>query len=428
LKKLLFISLAAVLALSVGLIGCAGGGVKYDLIIASSAGGSTTPAARTYSYAQGKVVALVATPDEYYHFVNWTGDVGTVADVNAATTTIIMNGDYSITANFELEPWDYTIRLNFHCTVPPSVGLVQKVYLPWAQAVENATGPDGGKFKFNFTYGDTPYNDQDSLMALSTGVVDLGQLSGETFHLGSIGYLPFLWDMAEAAYATYNLLATEVGDWDALGELDDVKVLLASPLQPTEWWGNVRVTTLADLAGVRIRAEAGEVPTIEALGATPVTGIEIGDLAGNLLAGLVDGYFYGYPGGIRLGLCEVTQYNTEVNLFTRVFVLAMNREVYEGLHPDARALLDTFCTAEKSVKLAKAYEAGQADGKFGLNNYRASHGQSPIYVLPEAELDNWKDACASVYTAWIANMTALGFDGQGFYDRALELIAEYEAS
>jgi uncharacterized repeat protein (TIGR02543 family) len=40
---------------------------------------------------------LVSAADEGYQFDEWTGDVGTVADVNAAIT---MNRDYSITANF----------------------------------------------------------------------------------------------------------------------------------------------------------------------------------------------------------------------------------------------------------------------------------------------------------------------------------------
>jgi len=35
-----------------------------------------------------------------YLFVEWTGDVGTIADVNAAITTITINSDYSITTNF----------------------------------------------------------------------------------------------------------------------------------------------------------------------------------------------------------------------------------------------------------------------------------------------------------------------------------------
>ena len=43
----------------------------------------------------------MAAPNAGYDFVNWTGDVGTIVNVNGATTTIAMNDDYSITANFE---------------------------------------------------------------------------------------------------------------------------------------------------------------------------------------------------------------------------------------------------------------------------------------------------------------------------------------
>jgi hypothetical protein len=74
---------------------------QYDLTTSSTTGGDvTTPGEGTYTYDEGTVVDLVATPDTGYCFDKWTGDVGTIADVNAATTTITMNGDYSITANF----------------------------------------------------------------------------------------------------------------------------------------------------------------------------------------------------------------------------------------------------------------------------------------------------------------------------------------
>ena len=87
-------------ALIAGMVGC-GGGVEHDLTISSTDGGSvTTPGEDTYTYDEGEVVNLVATPVAGYYFGNWTGNVGTIADVNAATTTITMNGDYSITANF----------------------------------------------------------------------------------------------------------------------------------------------------------------------------------------------------------------------------------------------------------------------------------------------------------------------------------------
>jgi len=78
---------------------------QYDLSISSTEGGSVTePGEGVFTYDVGTVIDLIATPGENYRFVEWTGDVGTIADVHAATTTITMNGDYSITANFEEIP------------------------------------------------------------------------------------------------------------------------------------------------------------------------------------------------------------------------------------------------------------------------------------------------------------------------------------
>jgi uncharacterized protein YkwD len=78
---------------------------QYRLIISSTAGGSvTTPGEGTFTRDAGTVVTLVAIPTTDYRFVNWTGNVGTIANTNAASTTITMNGDYSITANFEVIP------------------------------------------------------------------------------------------------------------------------------------------------------------------------------------------------------------------------------------------------------------------------------------------------------------------------------------
>jgi hypothetical protein len=75
--------------------------VEYDLTISSTAGGEVTePGEGTFSYGEGTPVGLVAAASEGYEFVNWTGDVGTVANANAAATTITMNDDYSIAANF----------------------------------------------------------------------------------------------------------------------------------------------------------------------------------------------------------------------------------------------------------------------------------------------------------------------------------------
>jgi len=103
-----FTALLIALALIAGTAGCPaepapdpGPPVRYELAIVSTEGGSvTTPGEGAFTHDDGTVVSLVAIPDSGYRFANWTGHVNTIADLNAASTTITMSDDYSITANF----------------------------------------------------------------------------------------------------------------------------------------------------------------------------------------------------------------------------------------------------------------------------------------------------------------------------------------
>jgi hypothetical protein len=76
--------------------------VKRTLTISSTSGGSVTnPGEGAYLYNHGRVVPIVAIADANYRFVGWSGDISTVANPSSASTTITMNGDHSIQANFE---------------------------------------------------------------------------------------------------------------------------------------------------------------------------------------------------------------------------------------------------------------------------------------------------------------------------------------
>jgi uncharacterized repeat protein (TIGR02543 family) len=73
----------------------------HKIIISSTAGGSVIePGEGHFDYAANTTIDLVAVANEQYRFVNWTGDVSTIVDVNAAITTITMNDDYFVMANF----------------------------------------------------------------------------------------------------------------------------------------------------------------------------------------------------------------------------------------------------------------------------------------------------------------------------------------
>ncbi len=93
-----------VFLLTVALIAAMAGCVpaQHSLNVSSTEGGEVIiPGEETFTYDAGTVIDLVAVAEEGYYFVNWSGDVGTVAYVIAATTTVTMNADYSIMANFE---------------------------------------------------------------------------------------------------------------------------------------------------------------------------------------------------------------------------------------------------------------------------------------------------------------------------------------
>jgi nitrous oxidase accessory protein NosD/cell division septation protein DedD len=89
--------------------------LPFYLTADSSAGGSvTTPdeAESPHSYEFREVVDIVAEADPCYHFVEWTGtgvDAGKVANASATSTTITMDDDYSVTANFAIYEYDLTV-------------------------------------------------------------------------------------------------------------------------------------------------------------------------------------------------------------------------------------------------------------------------------------------------------------------------------
>ena len=92
-----------VVALVVGVTGCDGADT-YQLTISSASGGNvTSPGEGTFTYDAGTMVPLAAAPDDGYQFHSWAGDIANIADPNAASTTITMNGNYAIVANFETD-------------------------------------------------------------------------------------------------------------------------------------------------------------------------------------------------------------------------------------------------------------------------------------------------------------------------------------
>ena len=93
------------------------------LTTSSSANGSVTTPGESgpYNYDYGTNAAIEATHSVNYHFVNWTGSgvtAGKVANPGSASTTITMDDNYSVQANFAIDTFtvNYAAGLNGHLT------------------------------------------------------------------------------------------------------------------------------------------------------------------------------------------------------------------------------------------------------------------------------------------------------------------------
>ncbi len=78
---------------------------QMTLTCSSTKGGSVTqPGEGVFDYNEGSIVDISAEADVNYFFANWMGtavDAGKVADANSNNTTVIVDGNYTLIANFD---------------------------------------------------------------------------------------------------------------------------------------------------------------------------------------------------------------------------------------------------------------------------------------------------------------------------------------
>lgn len=118
----------------------------YILTVNSDTGGSTTPSG-TNTYTGGTKVSIEATPDTDYAFDNWSGDTSTIENIYSSNTTITMNGDYTIQANFSSSDWEQVEEWNNEISINALTGDLivdtQTQWEKWTQNHENTTINDG---------------------------------------------------------------------------------------------------------------------------------------------------------------------------------------------------------------------------------------------------------------------------------------------
>jgi hypothetical protein len=87
--------------------------------MAVTGNGSTTPTVGAHAYACGTIVDISAVADTGWQFVYWSGDV---ADPGASSTTVTMDGNKTVTANFSEDTYTLTMAVTGNGSTTPAVG------------------------------------------------------------------------------------------------------------------------------------------------------------------------------------------------------------------------------------------------------------------------------------------------------------------
>jgi hypothetical protein len=90
--------------------------VRYTLTTAANPTAGGTVAPTTGFYTEGATVSITATPAGEYVFSSWTGATGTTA-----TTSVVMNSNKTVTANFVKKQYPLTIEIEGEGTVSEKV-------------------------------------------------------------------------------------------------------------------------------------------------------------------------------------------------------------------------------------------------------------------------------------------------------------------
>lgn len=170
------------------------------------------------------------------------------------------------------------------------------------------------------------------------------------------------------------------------------------------------VQTVEDFAGLKLRGPSRPATLLlKKIGATPI-GMPVPAFPEALSKGVVDGGVITWEMSPSLKLDELTDSHTDVSgaqsLYNLYFIWAMNKDVYEGLPDDLKAVIDANSGYFASAWAGRAHDTGDKDGKAIM----AASGNE-IATLSEAETTRIQALGDEVVAEWIVDMDDKGLDG-----------------
>ncbi len=317
---------------------------------------------------------------------------------------------------------DVTLRL--HQFLPAQANVPKNIIIPW---MEKVMAESGGRIEIQhfpaMQLGGTPPGLIDQAI---DGVADIvWTVAGYTpgrFSRTEVFELPFMMTNAEATSHAYWDMAEKYMIDDDFKDFHIIGVWVHGP-------GLIHskdpITSVADLNGVKLRAPTRVTNQMfSTLGATAV-GMPVPAVPEALSKGVIDATVIPWEVTGALKVPELVHNHTEfgdASLYTTTFLFAMNKDRYDALPDDLKAVLDANSGAEFSAFAGKQMQIDDAPGRAAA----VALGNNIITLTPD-QVQEWRDASAGTIDAWVAEMDGKGLDGTGLLAEAEALIAKYTA-
>ncbi|MGR3491810.1 MAG: TRAP transporter substrate-binding protein [Shimia sp.] len=318
------------------------------------------------------------------------------------------------------------VTLRFQHFVSPASANPTYFMQPWADAIE---AQSEGRIKVELypfmQLGGTAPSQYD---LIRDGVIDGGWVipgyQAGRFPEAEALELPFMTPKnAEAAsIAAWHFTQEHLAD-----DFADVHVIAAHMHGP----GIVHkkgdpIAEVGDFAALSLRGPSRPATLLlEELGATPI-GMPVPAFPEALSKGVLDGGVITWEMSPSLKLDALTDSHTDVagdrSLYNLFFIWAMNRDTYDAMPADLRAIIDANSGLMASAWAGRAHDTGDAVGRAAME----ASGNT-LATLSAAETDAIKELGTQVTDTWIAEATEDGLPGQTLVNDARRFMAEAEA-
>ncbi|MEM6588064.1 MAG: TRAP transporter substrate-binding protein [Pseudomonadota bacterium] len=313
------------------------------------------------------------------------------------------------------------VTLKMHQFLPPQANVPNLILVPWAERVMAAS--DGRIQIDHFPSMQLGGKPPELASQVVDGVADIiWTVAGYTpgrFPQLEVFELPFMMTNAEDTSRAYWEYA-EANMMDA--DFKDMKILGVWVHGPGVIHSNKPVESVSDLNGMKVRGPTRVITgMLGELGATPV-GMPVPAMPEALSKGVIDAGVIPWEVTAALKVPELVKNHTTFGdepLYTAAFIFAMNKDKWEALPDELKAIIDAESGADFSALAGKTMQ--DSDGP--ARKLAEEAGNNIIDLTPD-QIAEWKAAAGNVESNWIAEMNEKGFDGQALVDQAKALIAE----